>query len=191
LLKVKSYILSRLLYLLSSTWIISVKGEFPQIGLIAFWHGYMLPCWYLFRTKKPIGVVSQSKDGSLLSDYLEFIGFQLIRGSSSKDGKRVLQEIILSSQNNLVLLTPDGPRGPIKELKAGVCVASARAGSKIYYLNVKMSSYFVLNKTWDKFQIPYPFSKIDIEIIEYGSVENNNERITLSIQELNHKMNNE
>jgi lysophospholipid acyltransferase (LPLAT)-like uncharacterized protein len=152
-----------LVNLISKTWRIKTNGDFPpNPSIVVFWHGSMLPVWKMFENKSPIAVVSQSKDGQLLSDLLEKWGFSLIRGSSSRGAKEVMLSIIKNAPNRYVLMTPDGPKGPANELKPGAIVAAFRANVPIVFANVKIHSRKQFLKSWDKFQFPYPFSKCEV-----------------------------
>jgi lysophospholipid acyltransferase (LPLAT)-like uncharacterized protein len=152
--------------LISKTWRIKAIGEFPQNnnGIIVFWHTFMLPCWKIFSDKKASAVVSLSKDGEILSTLLAKMGFSLIRGSSSRNGKEVLAELVETANKSYLLLTPDGPRGPIYEFKAGAAVAAFRTGKPLYLFGVKINKYIKFNKSWDKFRFPLPFTKITLDI---------------------------
>jgi hypothetical protein len=126
----------------------------------------MLPCWKIFSDKRPVGVVSSSKDGQVLVKLLEKWNFSFIRGSSSKGGKEVLEQIIETAKSNIVLITPDGPRGPRLKFKAGAVVAAQRAQVPLFFLKVKINSKKIFLKSWDKFELPLPFSRININISE-------------------------
>lgn len=166
-----------ILNLLSKTWRIKILGKEPtNSGIVAFWHGYMLPVWKYFAKYKPVAVVSQSKDGELLSNLLSYWGYSLIRGSSSKGGKIVLEEIINRAKNDIILMTPDGPKGPIYEFKAGAVIASQRSNSILYLCKVEMNCRFIFKKSWDKFSLPLPFSKVILQIIEIGTIPNHYDR---------------
>lgn len=124
----------------------------------------MLPVWKLFSKLSPVAVVSKSKDGQILSDLLEFWKYRLIRGSSSDGAKDVLIKMVLYAKDNYVLITPDGPKGPIQKFKAGATIASARTGTPIHYVKVNISKAWIFEKSWDKFHLPYPFANIEIKI---------------------------
>ena len=72
----------------------------------------MLLGWWLFRDKNFSALVSQSKDGEILTNILNSWGYNVMRGSSSKGGKKALEELISVSLKSSVVMTPDGPRGP-------------------------------------------------------------------------------
>lgn len=157
-------ILIKLLKIISATWRYDIRGDIPkQPGIIAFWHGFMLPVWKYFSKFDPNAIVSPSKDGEILSYLLREWNYSLIRGSSSKEGKQALESIIDNATDNLVLITPDGPTGKIYKFKAGAVVASQRSGSPVYLCRVKIKSKYVFHHSWDKFKFPLPFSKIILE----------------------------
>lgn len=166
-LSLKHKIAVNLIDLISKTWRIQILGEKPaRSGIVAFWHGQMLPGWKALADVKPYAIVSKSKDGAVLSALLEKWGLNLLRGSSSKGGKEVLQQIGELAKNNLVLMTPDGPRGPNKKMKAGAVIASQRSGSPLYLCGIVIKNKRIFKKSWDNFQFPLPFSKI---IISYSN----------------------
>ncbi|MES2764705.1 MAG: lysophospholipid acyltransferase family protein [Bacteroidota bacterium] len=156
-----------LINLLSKTWRISIQGELPNAPcVVAFWHGEMLPVWKVFKKQKAVGVTSLSKDGDMLAALLKTWDFRLIRGSSSRGGDEVLKEMAAAAKSSLVLITPDGPRGPRLEMKAGAVIAAQRANVPLVLCGVKIHSKKVLLKSWDLFQIPLPFSKIELRFSE-------------------------
>lgn len=161
----KSKIFKILIDLISKTWNINTNNiEVKDNSIIAFWHGKMLPVWFYFKFKNSVGVVSKSKDGQILSDLLEHWNYQLIRGSSSKGGKEVLDSIIDRLNNNTILITPDGPRGPKEEFKPGIFIASNRSGKAFYFVDVKIKNKYIFKKAWDKFEFPMPFTNIYLDI---------------------------
>lgn len=161
----KSKLFNIIVSLVAKSWRIEVdKYNFQDNSIIAFWHSRMLPVWFYFRKRRPYAVVSKSKDGSILSSLLESWGLQLIRGSSSKGGKEVLDSIIENLNHNMVLITPDGPRGPKEAFKPGIFIASHRTQKPFYFIDVKIKSKFIFKKAWDKFEFPMPFSKIYFKV---------------------------
>lgn len=156
-----------LLRLISKTWSFDIIGNIPEKpAIIAFWHGLMLPVWKYFSKYNPTAVVSLSKDGEVLSNILEKWSYSLIRGSSSKGGKEVLESIVEEAKNNYTLITPDGPQGPVYEFKPGAVIASQRSGVPLILCGVKINSKKIFQKSWDKFQVPCPFSKIILNFSE-------------------------
>lgn len=132
-----------------------VKSNF----VFMFWHGTMIVPWYYNRNNNFVAVVSQSKDGEILSKTLKKWNYELIRGSSSVDSKIVFQNMIEALQRGKNLaITPDGPRGEIYKLKIGGIIAAMRTGKEIVLCGAAYSKKIKFN-SWDKFELPLPFSK--------------------------------
>lgn len=164
-LKFKHKIAVFLILLVAKTWRIKIYGTPPNSNaIVLFWHGKMLPGWYIFRKHNPIGVVSPSKDGEILSYLLKSWNYSLLRGSSSTNSKLLLKEITEKAMDHLIVMTPDGPKGPIYKMKAGAVVAAQRSGTPIILCGIHTNSYKLFYKSWDRFIFPYPFAKIRINL---------------------------
>ncbi len=176
------------LKVLASTWRITIVGDidYPR-GVIAFWHGKMMGCWKFFSNRQASAVTSLSKDGDVLAGLLKSWGYTVIRGSSSKGGKQVLDEMVDTATKSLVLVTPDGPRGPIYQCKAGAVIAAQRAVVPLILCRIEVQSKIVLN-SWDKFEIPLPFSKISIQFLPPITISKQIERDEISqiLENVNH-----
>ncbi len=130
-----------------------------QNYVLAFWHGTMLLPWYLFRRKNFTAIVSKSKDGDILTKLLSMWNYNVQRGSSSKEGKKILKKLIENAlQNKSIAITPDGPRGPEKEMKAGAVIIAKKSNIPLILVGIAFKKKKILN-SWDKFQIPYLFTK--------------------------------
>lgn len=133
-------------------------------AVFIFWHSKMLAGWWLFRNNNSSALVSQSKDGEVLSNILTKWGYEVIRGSSSKGSKDALNKIILSAKNNKsVVITPDGPRGPVFAIKNGALIVSKECSIPVIPVRINYAGKIVLSKSWDRFEIPYPFTKCDVQ----------------------------
>ena len=87
---------------------------------------------------------------------------RLAFGSSGNGGKGALEEIIhLLREGYSTVITPDGPRGPVKELKAGALIMAAETGLPIIPVTFEASSYWTM-PTWDRKKWPRPFSSVTI-----------------------------
>jgi lysophospholipid acyltransferase (LPLAT)-like uncharacterized protein len=136
--------------------------------LFAFWHGKMLLGWLL--PKKLLknfngtfhAVTSQSKDGSYLAAILQGFGYRMIRGSSSK-GKEAVRSGVTNALHSGegVSVTPDGPRGPIYQFKYGTVRLAAETETPLVFARITFSDAWQL-RSWDKFEIPKPFSKAHV-----------------------------
>lgn len=152
-----------LIRLLSITWRMQVTNPPQSKAIVVFWHGKMLPLWRLFAFKNSSAIVSQSKDGEILSTLLRKWSFELFRGSSSKGGAIILNNICKQFDKDFLLITPDGPRGPAKTFKAGAAIISKKLQIPLVLCSIKIHSKKEFPKSWDSFQFPLPFSKIHID----------------------------
>lgn len=146
---------------LAHTWRVTCYGNAPQSpGIVAFWHDEMLPVWRSFAGKNAVGLTSLSNDGAALAALLNDWGYRLIRGSAARGGKEALQEAVEQARHSLVLMTPDGSRGPRHRMKPGAVIAAQRAGVPLYLCRITCSRGIRLQRSWDRFLIPFPFARI-------------------------------
>lgn len=147
---------------LAATWILRSDGPHPDgAAVVAFWHGDMLPVWKWFGRPGTTALVSQSRDGGLLTRLLESWGYTVIRASSSRGSKEAWPPLLAAARQGLVLITPDGPRGPRHRLKAGAVVAAHRAGVPLFLCRVRPGPA-IRGSHWDHFLIPLPFTRITL-----------------------------
>src|SRR5690606_30011989 len=130
--------------------------------ILAFWHGTMLLPWYLHRKSDFASLISKSKDGDLLAKILKKWKYEVIRGSSSSGGEIALAIMIDYAKNGYsISVTPDGPRGPAFQMKAGAVITAKKSGLPLVLAGVGFAKKHSL-KSWDKFQIPWLFSRAQI-----------------------------
>jgi len=141
--------------------------------IIAFWHETMLLPWYLHRNERIAALISKSKDGDLLAKLLRKWNYQVIRGSSSSGGDVALSIMVdYAKNNNSIAITPDGPRGPAKKLKAGAVITAKKSGLPLILVGTAYMKKREL-KNWDKFQVPSFFTKANIVYSEPVYVDQN------------------
>jgi len=145
-----------------------------QPCVFAFWHGTMLIPWYIHRNHSVAALVSPSKDGEILTRILEKWKYVLHRGSSNESGKEALNTLIETAKNNVsVALTPDGPKGPAKEFKAGAVIVAKKGGLPLILVSVKNKNMYMLKKSWDSFEIPKFFSDVFVYYSEPITIKSN------------------
>jgi len=140
----------------------SVDATKPAI--YAFWHGtHFAPVMCVSRVlaaNKVVGLISASRDGEILATWMEKLGYEVIRGSSSRRAVSGLVKLIQAVKKGYsVGIALDGPRGPIYEAKDGACYISAKTGVPIQPIGVVYIRKYIFQKAWDKFQLPLPFGK--------------------------------
>ena len=141
--------------------------------ILAFWHGTMLLPWYLHGNPKCAALISKSKDGDLLAKILKHWNYKVVRGSSSTGGDIALAIMIDFAKNDYsITITPDGPRGPAHKFKAGAVITAKKSEVPLILAGVGYQKKKVLSN-WDKFEVPYFFSKAQIVYSEPIFVEMN------------------
>lgn len=159
--------------------LIGITGKWKYIGgipdeykgkpfIIAFWHGRLLMIPYFRPRWATIHVVmSNHRDGTIIANAQAKFGFKAIRGSSTKSGRgatdkggvKVIRAMVQAKKNNeVVAITPDGPRGPALKV-SGSTVEIA----KLLEVPIIPVTYSFKNaktaKSWDSFMLPRPFGK--------------------------------
>ena len=152
------------------------KLDESEAFIFVAWHGDLVSCPINYFKNRPNGkvktMISQSKDGEIISKIYAFFGVESIRGSSSKGATKALISTIKEIKSGCdVALTPDGPRGPRFSIADGVIAIAQKSGAKIVVLNSQPSKYWQF-KSWDKFILPKPFGKINFYMSEPFDIAN-------------------
>jgi len=134
----------------------------------ALWHNrlliFPLVLRRFFPNRRGAALISASRDGDLLTDAIHHFGYEVIRGSSSRLGaSAILQLTEMLASGRDVVITPDGPRGPVYELGPGIVFLAQKSGASVLPMNLEYSRCWRLG-SWDRFIIPKPFSKVRVLI---------------------------
>ena len=137
--------------------------------IICVWHNRLAYAMYAYRDSiKPISerrlaaMVSASKDGAFLVEILRSFDIEPVRGSTSRRGRQALLELSRQMKAGLHLaITPDGPRGPCYEIQDGILSLAQVTGLPIIPLGCSAKRKLRF-KSWDRFQVPLPFSRCDV-----------------------------
>jgi lysophospholipid acyltransferase (LPLAT)-like uncharacterized protein len=152
--------------LLVRTLRITFEGDaLPEKAIVTFWHSRMLVGWWVSRIKA-VAMVSKSKDGEYLSKILSSWHYELVRGSSGKGGMEALDEAMIAIRKEdagHLVITPDGPQGPTEVFKRGAFIAAKELELPLYFIEIEHKKKKVLKKSWDKFEIPLPFSSVSVK----------------------------
>jgi len=132
------------------------------------WHGELLmsPQAYrkIHKKHSASAIISSHFDGSLIASTLNMLKIRPLRGSTKKGARQVLLQAFKSIKSGEeVLITPDGPRGPRHSMSDGAVGIALKSKLPIFVMNYTAEKYWQL-KSWDKFVIPKPFSKVDFYI---------------------------
>ena len=142
---------------------IRASGRQP---VMAFWHGRILPATYYFRRRGIVVITSENFDGEWIARIIEKFGYGTARGSSSRGGlKAMLQLVRDMEQGKPAGFTLDGPRGPARVAQPGAVWLAKASGNPVLPFHLEASRHWTLG-SWDRTQIPKPFSTVALTIGE-------------------------
>ncbi len=157
-------------------------------ALYVLWHEYLI-CPLGVRGRNMAVLISQHRDGELITQVLRHLGFKVIRGSSTRGGIAAVRRVVRWWGGGVVetpdcakqesrprhlatppplhlIITPDGPRGPRRQLEEGAIFLAARMHIPIVCMGFAFDRPWRLN-SWDQFAIPRPFSRARAVISDY------------------------
>mgnify|MGYP003455800902 CR=1 FL=1 len=109
-------------------------------------------------------MTSQSFDGEYIARFIQRFGYGASRGSSTRGGSTALVEMIRLMKKGLpTAFTIDGPKGPKYVAKVGACLLAKKTGNPLLPFIVESKGFWEIN-SWDKLQIPKPFSRAKVFI---------------------------
>lgn len=136
-----------------------------------YWHQQHLLCARIIRQWIRRGfdasiVISASVDGEVPSRIAGAWGAKIIRGSANQTGALVMRDMHGALQRgSSIITTPDGPKGPIFEFKAGNILISRISGAPLVPLACAADRSWRLS-SWDRMLLPTPFARVVIAIGE-------------------------
>ena len=132
-------------------------GE-PGIG--AFWHRCIFPAVWIWRGRGIVVLNTVNFDGQWTRRVIERLGFGTAQGSSSRGGVEGLTAMAQRlEEGHHVAFTIDGPRGPRYVAKPGPVILARRTGRPISVFHIGLEWAHTFRKSWDLFQMSYPFSR--------------------------------
>lgn len=127
--------------------------------LYAFWHENILVPAYRFRDEGITVMVSRHADGQLIARAIERLGFHTVRGSTTRGGAHAVRGMVTQGKSFHLAITPDGPKGPRRVCQQGVVAIASMGGRSVMTFGVGFARAKRL-KSWDRFALPRPFSKV-------------------------------
>ncbi|MCA9069280.1 MAG: DUF374 domain-containing protein, partial [Planctomycetaceae bacterium] len=128
--------------------------------LYCIWHDQIVMVLFSGRPLKSAGLVSKHQDGGYVADVMELRGIKPVRGSTKRGGAEALRQFMEMIQNHHVTITPDGPRGPRREIKPGIVFIASQSGRKIVPTAFYCEKFWSIKGNWTDMMIPKPFTRI-------------------------------
>jgi len=157
---------------LAATWRWRVEGyaHYESIvasgrqPIMAFWHGRILPATAFFKNRGIVVITSQNFDGEWIAGIIRRFGYGTARGSSSRGGARALVQLRRDlAAGRPAGFTLDGPRGPARVAQPGAVFLAGATGYPILPFHFEASRFWEMN-SWDRTQVPKPFSRVALAI---------------------------
>ena len=142
---------------------IRASGRQP---VMAFWHGRILSATFYFRRRGIVVITSENFDGEWIARIIERFGYGTARGSTSRGGRRAMLQLVRDMQQGKAAgFTLDGPRGPARVAQPGALWLARTTGNPVLPFHLEASRAWMLG-SWDRTQIPKPFSTVALVVGE-------------------------
>ena len=158
--------------------VVEFRGQ-PTIYVL--WHNRLFMAADVvrrFRRGRPLySLISASRDGSWLAAFFSSVGLCAVRGSSSRFGREAATALVDVLRSGFdVGITPDGPNGPVYEMKPGALIVARRARTRVVLAGMDFESSWRL-ASWDGFHMPRPFSRVHMrfEAVELDALDERDE----------------
>lgn len=177
--RINPSLISPALTLLYRAWVRSIRfddrGELRVILdalatgrhlMLAIWHAelFALTGYGMCRLDGKLAtVVSDSRDGEIIAQVLERIGYGTARGSSTRGGLKALIALRRHmDQGRIGVITVDGPRGPRHKVKDGAVYLAHKTGALLFPVRSRPAVRHVFERSWDRFELPMPFCRCPV-----------------------------
>lgn len=181
----KHYIVLTPLFLILKLWLATLRFRYTpssekiiidsRRGLFLAWHNrifFLYSLKRMFRRNLPMtGLVSASRDGAWLAAFFDLCSIGTVRGSYNRRGAGAVRDLVKELEISDIAITPDGPRGPVHQAKRGFLTIAKISKVRVVLLRLRPRNAIKLTCMWDSFAIPLPFSRVDLDCIEYENYE--------------------
>jgi lysophospholipid acyltransferase (LPLAT)-like uncharacterized protein len=126
--------------------------------IYVFWHEYILFPFAMRGNCNLAMLLSRHRDAEVLSYAARHMGFEFVRGSTNRGGVAALRQLLDKSREMHLAITPDGPRGPRRQLAPGPVFLASKLGIPLVAMGVGYDRPWRA-RSWDRFAIPRPGSR--------------------------------
>jgi hypothetical protein len=116
---------------------------------------------FLKPRRRPMYVlISQHNDGALITATMRWFGINSVRGSRKLGGAQAVRTMLtITERGGNISITPDGPRGPFQKAAEGAAFVAAKTSYPLLPISFSASRHWRF-RSWDKFMMPKPFSRL-------------------------------
>jgi len=143
---------------------ITGKGQLP---IYTFWHNRIFIGTYFFRQRGIVVMTSQSFDGEYIARFIQRFGYGAARGSTTRGGTGAFIEMVRCVRQGCPAgFSIDGPKGPRYVAKMGAVLLAKKTGQPILPFTLTCRKFWQAHRSWDRFQVPKPFTRVLVSIAE-------------------------
>jgi lysophospholipid acyltransferase (LPLAT)-like uncharacterized protein len=136
-----------------------------QAPIYTFWHNRVFLATYFWRKRRIVVMTSQSFDGEYIARFIQRFGYGAARGSSTRGAVGAIIEMTrLMRAGSPTGFTIDGPKGPRYVAKMGAVLLAKKTGQPILPFTITTERFWEAKRSWDGFQVPWPFSRARVVI---------------------------
>jgi len=136
-----------------------------NIPIYTFWHDRVFLSTYFWQRRAIVVMTSRSFDGEYIARFIKRFGYGAARGSSSRGATGAVVEMVrLMRAGCPTAFTIDGPRGPRYVAKMGAVLLAKKTGNPVLPFAIAAERFWELKKSWDRPQIPKPFTRATVFI---------------------------
>src|SRR6266705_2926420 len=136
-----------------------------KIPIYTFWHDRVFLATYFWQRRAIVVMTSRSFDGEYIARFIQRFGYGAARGSSTRGATGAVVEMVrLMRAGSPAGFTIDGPKGPRYVAKMGSVLLAKKTGHPILPFTITAARFWEATKSWDRFQVPKPFTRARVEI---------------------------
>ena len=136
-----------------------------QLPIYTIWHNRIFLSTYFWRNRRIVVMTSQSFDGEYIARFIQRFGYGAARGSSTRGAVGAIVEMArLMRAGSPAGFTIDGPKGPRYVAKVGAVLLAKKTGQPILPFTITTRKFWEAKRSWDGFQVPFPFSRARVDI---------------------------
>lgn len=132
----------------------------PERYLYCVWHDSMVIPAFAGKHRATAALTSQHADGSFVAHVLRWVGVSTIRGSTNHMGAGAMRQLLRATEDKHIVITPDGPRGPRRQMSMGIAFLASRTGRAVVPTAYSCVRCWRIKGTWTDLIIPKPFARV-------------------------------
>ncbi len=134
--------------------------EGRQHMLFSVWHDSAILAAFGGKHARTVALTSRHRDGDFVAGLIGGVGVTVIRGSSGRHGSAAARQLLDVAETHDIVITPDGPRGPRRQMSRGVIFLGSRTGNPIVPTAFACASAWEIRGSWTTQTVPKPFSRV-------------------------------